>query len=177
MPDWLKQRRCWLYGASLTIVSLMVYTCAPLFIPNYYPCNLPSLESSIKGRTLSEVGTSGYFDDRCPAPIASEIEFERPYGTIRVHWWGSPHRLYMEGGSTEGGSLDFRGPRVEEFQANRPDSILAGYTHRITFSGRHYMDSESERVTLEVYGDGVLRESVDFRYVPIRCECPAPEGL
>lgn len=83
----------------------------------------------------------------------------------------------MEGTSSEGRPLNFGGPRVEEFQANRPDSILAGYTHRITFSGRNYVDSESERFTLAVYGGRVLQESLSFRYVPIRCECPAAEGL
>ena len=172
-----RRRRYWVYGIVFVIVSFALYSFVPLFIPNYYPCSLPSLESPIPSTTLEEVGTSGYFEDQCPAPIPSVMEFERSYGTIRMHWWGSPHRLYMVGTTADGVSLDFGGSRVEPFEANWAGSLLADYSNRVTFSGGSYIESTSEQVLLEVYDGGALLERLELRYVPIRCECVASEGL
>ena len=167
----------WLYGFTFAVSALGLYVLVPLFIPDYYPCNVPSLVAMIPSTTLSEVGTSGYLEDHCPVPVASELEFDRPYGTVKARWWGSPHRLYFVGTSAQEVPLDFVGSRVEAFHTDRPDSFLAEFSSRVTFSGGNYIDSEPERFEVDVYDDSGLRESLHLRYVPVRCECAASEGL
>ena len=48
------------------------------------PCNLPTLETPIPSRTISEIGTTSFFSARCPVPLVTEFEFERDYGVIRM---------------------------------------------------------------------------------------------
>ena len=148
-------------------------------IPMHQPCNLPSLESTLPSRTIEEIGTEGFFESTCPVPVATELEFVRPYGTIRMKWWGSPHRLYMVGRATDGSALRFGGPRVEVYTPNTPGTFLDAFTHRIRFQVNDFVGTPSpETLAVDVFGTASdPLEQLDLRYVPQSCTCAIYDSL
>jgi hypothetical protein len=159
---------------ALPVIALLIAGT----VPRHFPCTLPSLESSVPTETIAEVGTSGFFSNTCPVPVATEFELARPYGSIGMFWWGSPHRLYIVGEGQDGGSLTIRGARVEQYSANRQDSPLGRYTSRITFPVETYVPgATAEAFTIEVSRDGRPLEELDLKYVPQQCTCAVYDTL
>jgi hypothetical protein len=140
-------------------------------------CNIPSLKSGIPSKTTRHVG--GPFGPRCSESIASKQRFPRGYGTIRMRWWGSQHRLYIVGWANDGTPLTFRGARVEEYSAKRWYSPTAKYSHRITFPVYEYAGNpSSETFALEVLGkDLQLIERLEMTYAPKQCTCRDYDSL
>ena len=164
-------------AAFAAFVAPFVALFAALNIPRHDPCYLPSLELEVASRTIVEVGTSGYFTDTCPVPIARELELQRDYGVVRMMWWGSPHRLYMVGEGSGGTPLAFGGERVEEYH-NTSGSFLAPYSGRVTFRNSNFRGvANGETFELRVSAaDGELLEQLTLRYVPVRCTCATYDG-
>ena len=152
-------------GASLTACGVAV------------TCNIPSLASPVPIETLRRV--SGPFGPTCSATIASKQRLDREYGTIRMRWWGSPHRLYLVGQARDGTPLTFGGPRIEEYSSKQWYSPTAGYSHRITFPVNSYdVNPSSETFVLEVLSEDLeLVERLVMTYVPEQCTCKEYESL
>jgi hypothetical protein len=148
-------------------------------IPIHQPCNLPSLELTLPSRTIDEIGTEGFFETTCLVPVTTELELERPCGTIHLKWWGSPHRLYIVGRGTDGSPLRFGGSRVDEYRPNTPGTFLDAFSHRITFNVENFVgEPPPEAFTIEVFGAAPEPlEQLDWRYVPQRCTCATYDSL
>jgi hypothetical protein len=164
-------------GAAYLVPVIAIVTLGN--IPSHHPCNLPSLESTVPSRAIEQIGAERYFEDTCPVPVATEIVLERPYGSIRMKWWGSPHRLYMVGEATDGSPLRFGGSRVEEYRPNTPGTFLDAFSHRITFNVENYVGNPPpEAFAIEVFGAALEPlERLDLRYVPQRCTCATYDSL
>src|SRR5262245_13577413 len=113
-------------------------------------CNIPSMASTVPSETIKETGRGLFFSPKCATSIAAEQEFPRTYGTIRMMWWGDPHRLYIIARAHDGTPLTIRGPRVEDYSTDRGPSPLKRFDHRITFQVNQYdVDPSSETFAFE----------------------------
>jgi hypothetical protein len=142
-------------------------------------CNIPSLESTVPSETIKETGRGLLFFPKCATTVAAEQEFPRTYGTVRVMWWGDPHRLYIVARARDGTPLTIRGPRVENYSTERRLSRLKRFDHQITFQVNQYdVDPSSETFAFEVLGEDLEPfERLEMTYVPQRCTCADYDSL
>lgn len=144
---------------------------------------MPSVETSLPSRTIDGIGTTEYFDDTCPVPIAREQELDRTYGVINLYLWGSPHRLRISARTYEGEPLWIWSAGSDNVRLGRSslptDSIV------ITFQGRrNFLPSqpprreETETFSVSVSRpDGELLEQMELRYAPVVRTCPFYDSL
>jgi hypothetical protein len=165
-------RRVSLFVASMA--GALLTACSSAVV-----CNVPSLESTLPSETIKETGHGLLFSPRCATSVAAEQEFPRAYGTIRARWWGSPHRLYVVARAHDGTPLTIRGPRVEDYSANRARSPVAQFDHRITFQVNDFdVNPSSETFAFEVFGDANEPiERLEMTYIPQRCTCTDYDSL
>jgi hypothetical protein len=140
-------------------------------------CWLPVLRTDEPIRVLVNVGGRGdRSSDACPVPVARTFEIERPYGTISMEWWGSPHRLYISTTADDGRALDTRGSGIEVYE-DRAGSWLREYSHRITFAGEDLLERTApEKITIEVLtADGGVVDTIHATYDTVQCSCSVPD--
>ena len=142
-------------------------------------CNVPSLESTVPSETIKVTGRGLFFSPKCATTVAAEQEFPRAYGTVRVMWWGSPHRLYIVARAHDGTPLTIRGLRVEGYSTDRPRSFLAQFDHRITFEGNDFdINPSSQAFAFEVLGEALEPiDRLEMTYIPKRCTCADYDSL
>ena len=94
-------------SATLAVFILPIYAFfASYYVPaDHFPCSMPSVETSLPGRTIDGIGTTGFFDDSCPVPVAREQELDRTYGVINLRLQDSQHRLRISARTHEGEPL------------------------------------------------------------------------
>lgn len=172
-------------SATLAVFVLPIIALyAPFVIPaDHYACSLPSVETSLPGRTIDGIGTTGYFDDTCPVPIAREQELDREYGVINLYLWGSPHRLRISARTHEGEPLWIWSARSDNVRLG--GWRLPSDSSVFTFQGRHSflpsqppLPEETETFSIRVSRPhGELLEEIELRYAPVVCTCAFYDSL
>lgn len=164
----------------VTFVLPPVWLFATQFVPaGHHPCILPSLESSLPSRTITGIPTTGFFTDTCPTPVARELELDREYGIVRMHLWGSPHRLGISGQTPDGNTLQFGVNRIDatgpqEVWGLPPDRYSKVVTFWQTYDPRPDTPrpEHTEEFSVTVFQrNGEPLEEIPLRYVPQACSC------
>ena len=171
-------------AAFAVFVLPIIALYASFFIPaDHYACSLPSVESSLPSRTIDGIGTTGYFDDTCPVPIAREQELDRNYGVINLYFWGSPHRLRISARTHEGEPLWIWSARSDAVRMG--GSRLPSDSSVFTFQGRRNflpsqppLPEETKTFSIRVSRPhGELLEEIELRYAPVVCTCAFYDSL
>jgi hypothetical protein len=153
------------------LFALFATGCNP--IPYHQACNLPSLKSDSAYETLDQVGTWGIFSDYCSESLARAIEFRKPYGVIKMEWWGSPHRLYMSARALDDHPLQISGAGVDLFQATPDSDFMDQYQYVVTFAGQSFLAPPPDQsINLEILESrGEVVGDLELVYSTKRCTC------
>ena len=178
----VRKSSIWGIGAATVVIFVLppIALIAATLIPaDHYPCSLPSLEASIPSRTIDGVGTTGFFSDTCPVPIAREFAFDRDYGVVTMYWWGSPHRLRISGQTPDGEALGIGVNRIDptgrrqyspDPRESRVVTFFQGQSHLIPADPP--LPSQTETFSITVFrSDGEPLEEIELRYLPKACTC------
>lgn len=149
------------------------------------PCNLPTLETPIPSRTISEIGTTSFFSARCPVPLVTEFEFERDYGVIGMRWRTASHELFVFARTSDGQPLSIGGNRFDKLDATRW-SPAPEYAYVENFGQfRYHPDAPGTRTLVppETFSiavsqtDGELLEEIEITYRAKSCICAVYSGF
>jgi hypothetical protein len=167
-----------LFGCVAALLS--VTGCEPPYV--YTDCLLPVLTTDVPVRTLLNMGDPGDMaSDVCPVPTARKFEAQRPYGTIRFGWWGSPDRLYIGVAADDGRMVDIRGDGIELHDNESGQPWFSEFSHRKRFPGDALILSRKpapERFSIEIIGpDGQLLDTIEATYDTALCSCAVPDYL
>lgn len=167
---------------GLTILMLLWVSYVPI---GQTSCHLPTLEASVPGRTLAEIGNTGLFTARCPVPLATAWEFDRDYGVIGMGWGTLRHELHVFARTADGQPLGIGSDRVQTVDS-WPWPPRPGYTDVVPLGRFSYQGVapgpnrpvESEAFSLTVSDtDGAVLEELDFSYASQECTCAVYMGL
>ncbi len=136
-------------------------------------CWLPEVVVSVPVETPVLTGDKNdHRRDSCPVPLPRVMSAVRPYGSLQLEVWGSPHVLYMKGTASDGTHLQFSGDDVVGY---RPDSEswLKQYSHFRRFPGEDYLDTRENTAFSVAVQDasGAELEQLSLTYRTQQCRC------
>lgn len=172
-------------SATLAVFVLPIFAfLASYYVPaDHFPCSMPSVETSLPGRTIDGIGTTGFFDDSCPVPVAREQELDRTYGVINLRLQDSQHQLRISARTHEGEPLRIWSARSDAVR--RDGSSPPSDSSVLTFKGQRYllpsippMRDETETFSISVSRpQGELLEEIELHYAPVVCTCAFYDSL
>jgi len=160
-------------GAAALPLTMYVALIFGTYSPRHYDCGLPFLESEIPSSTIAAVDNVT-LTDACPIPVASELEFVREYGAIRMKLRtisradSKYDSVQIAAQTADGQPLKISGSRVQEY-GDYSGPLLLGQKPVVLNLG--WGESPGTFLIDVIQQNGDVIERLEFEYVRRRCTC------